>query len=87
MFQFHSGFLSGTQPKISTTYVVRELLGLKVSLAQGVDQERVVKVSFSQSTDMFVILLDVTFVGTELPQNMTLVQYLVHSCQFRIGKY
>ena len=37
--------------------------------------------------DWFGILLDVTFVWTELPQIMTLVQYLVHFCQIRIGKY
>ena len=36
--------------------------------------------------DWFVILLDITFSGTKLPQNMTLVQYLVHFCQIRIGK-
>ena len=34
----------------------------------------------------FVIPLDVTFVWTELPWNMTLVQYLVNFCQIRIGK-
>ena len=30
--------------------------------------------------------LIVNFVGTELPQKMTQVQYLVHFCQIKIGK-
>ena len=36
------------KPKISTIYVVRELLGLKVRLAQVMIWERAVKISSSQ---------------------------------------
>ena len=39
------------------------------------------------SMDRFVIPLIVTFVWTWLPWNMTLVQYLVHLCHIRLGKY
>ena len=35
----------------------------------------------------FQTLLIVTFAGTELPKNITQVQYLVQFCQIRIGKY
>ena len=37
--------------------------------------------------DRFQSLLIVTFVGTWFPQNMTLVLFLVHFCQIKVGIY